>query len=249
MNEKPILFKGEMVKAILEGRKTKTRRALKVQPIDILPMLDEYDGRAWVTLRVKGEKLEDNHGDIIGCRFGFPGDRLWVRETWRIVGWDEDGDWCIEYKDGSTCWFYSVQDCDEDASVRYWQQCTDDCIDAKIPEDDEGYFHFNDEHPCPTRWRPSIFMPRWASRITLEILNVRVERLQAITTADVLAEGIKQTEPDGFYLAPLAGVPDYPWTEAVPAYASLWNSINAKSGFGWDFNPWVWVIEFKRVEK
>ncbi len=90
-------------------------------------------------------------------------------------------------------------------------------------------------------------MPRWASRITLEIVNVRVERVWEITTEDVLAEGIKQTK-DGFYLAPLTGVVDFPWGNAVPAFASLWNEINDKRGYGWDVNPWVWVIEFKRLE-
>lgn len=90
-------------------------------------------------------------------------------------------------------------------------------------------------------------MPRWASRITLEIVSVHVEQLQEITIEDVLAEGIRQTDPDGFYLAPLDGVSDFPWTQAVPAFASLWNSINAVRGYGWDANPWVWVIEFKKL--
>ncbi len=90
-------------------------------------------------------------------------------------------------------------------------------------------------------------MPRWASRIQLEILNVRVERLNDITQKDVLAEGIKQTKEDSYWLAPLAGVPDFPWGDARMAYASLWNSINDNSGFGWDVNPFVWVIEFKKA--
>lgn len=231
MNEKPILFKGDMVRAILEGRKTKTRRII---PESLMQCLSPED---------EPEKF------VEWCRYGQVGDRLWVRETWRIVGWTEDGDWCIEYKDGSEHWFDSVQDIDEDTSIRYWEQCTDDCIKAQISEDENGDFRFDDQHPCPTRWRPSIFMPRWASRITLEIVTVRVERLQEITVTDVLAEGIKQTEPDSFYLAPLDGVPDFPWTQAIPAFASLWNSINEKRGYGWDTNPWVWVIEFKKIDQ
>ena len=278
MKEKPILFSGPMVMAILENRKTKTRRLSGLEDLNAYPGSLLGDSQGLGPLGYRGLKKSDlylkpsarrdfqkNPGAyhwflgenkdarelspiLIKCPYGGAGDRLWVKETWRILGWDEDGDWCIEYKDGSTRWFYSVQEVDEEAAVRYWEQCTDDCIKAKIPEDDAGYFSFSEANPCPTRWRPSIFMPRWASRITLEITGVQVERLQEISRADILAEGIKQTEPDGFYLAPLAGVPDYPWTNAAPAFASLWNSINDKSGYGWDSNPFVWVIEFKKVE-
>jgi len=82
----------------------------------------------------------------------------------------------------------------------------------------------------------------------LEIVSVRVERLQAITPGDVLAEGIKRSG-EGYWLAPLAGVPDFPWGRSDLAYAALWNSINHERGYGWDVNPWVWVIEFKQVNK
>lgn len=100
---------------------------------------------------------------------------------------------------------------------------------------------------CPyDKWRSSLLMFRWAARIVTPIVSVRVERLQDITTADVLAEGITQTE-DGLWLGPLAGVPGYPWNRAELAYASLWNELNEKRGFGWDVNPYVWVIEFRRL--
>jgi hypothetical protein len=103
---------------------------------------------------------------------------------------------------------------------------------------------------APCAWRPSIYMPRRASRITLEITEVRVQRVQAITREDARAEGISE------YLHEFIGVPS---TEAdadvwrnhttVENFAALWDSLNAKHGFGWDANPWVWVIEFKRLEK
>lgn len=220
MKEKPILFSGEMVKAILDGRKTQTRRVISEKLMQC-------------------ESPEDDPDLFLEwCKYGQPGDRLWVRETWRIVGWDEDGDWCIEYKDGSTRWFYSVQEVDEDASVRYWEQCTDDCIAAGIPEDDAGYFNFDDQQPCPTRWRPSIFMPYWASRIQLEIVEIRVQRLQTILGSDVLAEGVEF--PDAISITRTA--------ERWGPFRELWNSINAARGYSWDTNPWVWVIEFKRVK-
>lgn len=194
MEEKPILFSGEMVNAILDGRKTQTRRALKKQPIDILPMKVP---NMWVTL----ETRDPNHGKIIGCRYGRTGDRLWVREAWR------DGRAGIVYK-------------------------------ADIPTELQKDFS----------WKPSIHMKRAASRIALQIVNLRAERLQAISAADVIAEGIKKSADGDYWLAPLDGVPDYPWLHPVPAYASLWNELNAKRGYGWDVNPWVWVIEFKVVQ-
>jgi hypothetical protein len=215
MNEKPIIFNSEMVKAILEGRKTQTRRALKKQPIDILPMKVP---NMWVTLRIQDKQnSENNRGQIIGCRYGRVGDRLWVRETWA-----HDDMNCKDIKCGNR--------------DHIWWKANEEKIVA-------------DSFAGDARWRPSIFMPRWASRITLEITNIRVERLHEITPADVLAEGIKRSGEDGYWLAPLANVPDYPWNDAPMAFASLWNSINSKRGYGWDVNPWVWVIEFKKMEQ
>ena len=209
MKERPILFSGEMVRAILNNRKTQTRRVLKKQPLDILPMKVPD---AWVTLRTREP---EPHGDLIRCRFGISGDRLWVREKWA----HDDPD-CTDVKCGNIdhIWWYASEN--------------------KIVADSfAGKAH----------WRPSIHMPRWASRITLEIVKIRVERLHAITTEDILAEGIKQTK-DEFWLGPLAGVPDYPWGRAELAYAARWNELNDKRGHGWDDNPFVWVIEFKRVD-
>ena len=243
MNEKPILFSGEMVRAILEGRKTQTRRVLRVVDGNDKFLAFGIYGKALFTDNILNAVSGKPHDFLISCPYGLPGDRLWVRETWRITGWDEDGDWCIEYKDGSSRWFDSVQGVDEDTSVRYWMQCTDDCMKAGIPEDDAGYFTFGPETPCPTRWRPSIHMPRWASRITLEIVNVRVERLQEISPNDVVAEGVdggfgelaQQAEYKLFFRASLRD-----------KFSKLWDSINAPRGYGWDVNPWVWVIEFKK---
>jgi hypothetical protein len=216
--ERPILFSGEMVKAILEGRKTQTRRV--------------------ISLKLQQCRAPEDEPEVFidWCKYGHVGDRLWVKETWRIVGWDPDnGDWIIEYRDGAKRSIESLEDMDQDDEERYWIQCTDDCQNANIPEDDAGEFHFDEQHPCPTRWRPSIFMPRWASRITLEIVNVRVERLHDITEEDARSEGAgmitgrkEQSRRDGFI--------------------ELWDSINAKRGYGWgDSNPFVWMIEFSTV--
>lgn len=163
VKEYPRIFRGDMVSAILEGRKTQTRVFA--------------DDRRFKDIQ--------------------PGDRLWVRETWYCAGVDESDGYPVRYREGAT-----VQ---EDVSIS---------------------------------WRPSIFMPRWASRITLEITGVRVERLQDITEEDAKEEGVPpMIFSDGGY-----GKPDY-----RDGFRQLWDSINAKRGFGWDVNPWVWVIEFRRV--
>jgi len=192
MKERQILFSGPMVRAILEGHKTQTRRAIKPQPTR-----ENVDTVTYMY-----------------CHYGVPGDRLWVRETWAH---DEPN--CDDIHCGNP--------------DHIWYRANETKIVA-------------DSFAGKARWHPSIHMERWASRINLEIVKVRVERLQDITKEDISAEGIKRTA-GGEWLAPLAGVPDYPWGYAHEAYAALWNDINDKRGYGWDVNPWVWVIEFRRI--
>lgn len=202
-------------------------------------------GQWWFKTRKKSHGLPDDKprqfpSELLGiwdaCPYGKSGDRLWVRETWRIVGWDwENGDWTIEYKaDCKEKTFESCDEIDEDAEERYAMECTDACHDAGIQLNDEDRYVFDEAHPCPTKWKPSIFLPRPFSRITLEIVSVRVERVQDITEQDARAEGV-----------------DYWSDSANPArfkFMTLWDRINSKRGYGWDANPWVWVVEFKRAK-
>lgn len=199
-NERPIIFSGPMVRAILDGRKTMTRRVLKHQPLDILAMPNSRkpNMETWATL----ETRDPNHGTVCRCRYGVPGDCLWVRESFTVgtVGYYKDKPIYREALERS----------------RMGQPS------ARI------------------RWKPSIHMPRWASRLTLEIVSVRVERLQDIPGRDVLAEGIDNGKSN-----PTMGKR---WENMQRmAFQELWDSLNAKRGFGWDTNPWVWVIEFKRL--
>jgi len=188
MKERPILFSGEMVRAILEGRKTMTRRVVKL-PRWALPGSLECDGTIpfW-------PMAEDMYGDSkrIECPYGQVGDLLWVKETFAQV-------------DGDELYFRAS--------------------DSELTEE---------EREEGMKWKPSIFMPRWASRITLEIVSVMVERLQDITEEDAKAEGThlyRRTRPD---------------TEYRENYRTLWEKINGAES--WAANPYVWVIEFKKIE-
>lgn len=178
MRERPILFSGPMVRALLDGRKTQTRRVVKPQPVD------PFDG-AQLRTAVSAYALAGP------CPYGEPGDRLWVRETWAKAG--EQGD-RVEYRA--------------------------DTADPKAG-----------------KWRPSIFMPSWASRITLEVESVRVERLQDISEADARAEGVTP--------APFTKAGRAAHLVHVEAFESLWGSINGPDS--WAANPWVWVVAFRRV--
>lgn len=232
MSERPILFSGAMVRAILEGRKTQTRRLVKPQPSEEwLPVVEHYcptlvsrAGEEYPGDEVFGAS-DEREGRI--CPFGSPGDRLWVRETWgyRCTAWtmsDEFDRVQIEYL--------------ADLEKVEYQRNHGDC--SGLPKQRRQR---DGEHNCDygfylksywRQWRPSIFMPRWASRLTLEVKAVRVERLQEISEADAFAEGIS----GGDWLG-----------DPVGTYRKLWDSINAKSGHGWNTNPWVWVLEFERV--
>lgn len=234
MKERPILFSGTMVRAILDGRKTQTRRVVKL-PHD--NPLGEWEA---TTVGGGSSKFADGTpapemtaiwhtrtGDTLTCPHGQPGDRLWVRETWkpRIV---------------HSC-FDMACDC-ETVWVDY-------------PAGGEGR-HFEGE-AIPDEWFmpqaairgqsvPSLHMPRWASRLVLEITGVRVERLNDCSEADALAEGVSPDRTGGHFIdtsdcrcASAVGAP------AVDAFRTLWDSINDAGA--WEANPWVWVVEFKQI--
>ena len=175
MNVKPILFSSEMVRALLEGRKTQTRRVVK------------YRNYAEQDAPIYPHE----------CPYGKPGDLLWVRETW--------GD----------PWHH--------AQPRAFYRATD--------EKEVGW------HPDFDGWKPSIHMPRWASRLTLRITDVRVQRLQDVTRADCVVEGCTERNTDGAWYGPEV------------SFAHLWDRINARRGYGWNENPWVWCLSFEVIQQ
>jgi len=205
MKERPILFSGSMVRAILEGRKTQTRRIIKPQPWRIVGQ-DVYGNVDDMIFWRFGEKRED-WPTPNNCPYGQRGDRLWVRETWAK----------------------NIQGCPNGVTYR---------ADHLNP--------LGDGPANPITWKPSIHMPRIASRITLEITTVRVEKLWSITEADALAEGITGPHHVGYpaFRVPEDSKPRY--SSAVAAFEALWDSINSKRA-PWSYNLWVWVLEFKRV--
>lgn len=222
VKELPILFKGRLVRAILDGRKTQTRRVVKLDAELKARGCTSLEG-AWVDpgfgdgqyLHVPGphETFHRLHSP-----YGFKGDRLWVRETWQVV-----------YPTGEPNQYSVLQ-----------PTGTDPQRHGKVLFHADHAAEKADEPRFP--WRPSIFMRRWASRIALEITGVRVERLQQISEEDAVAEGISRG--NGILYA------DEPLSEQLPhlVFKGLWDSINEKRGFGWEKNPWVWVIEFRRAQ-
>jgi len=199
VKERPILFSAPMVLAILDGRKTMTRRVVKPQPETACMISDStaslcYPGMLWRK-----------------CPYGVPGDLLWVRET---------------------CWHREVHHADCLDEYEYCATCAHP-NGSTNPAD----YNTNDGY-----WRklPSIFMPRWASRLTLRITSVRVERVQEITEEDARAEGCCCSD-----CWPTMPNPPPDHCGCRSKFANIWDSINADRGFGWDTNPWVWVVGFE----
>jgi hypothetical protein len=214
--ERPILFSGPMVRAIIDGRKTQTRRVIKPQP-------DPWC-RSWCLAEAGAKRKSTKHEPIrfmwapcygsdetpngedtyIDCPYGKPGNRLWVREAWAVV-----------------------------------PHVTDNGPKHRAKGDGTGVTWRADWNANPSgfKWKPSTHMPRWASRITLEITGVRVERLQDISEADVIAEGVSNDMPIVWQSG-----------DDTPRglFGELWESIHGEGS--WDLNPWVWAIEFQKVE-
>lgn len=245
MTERGMIFNAEMVRAILDGRKTQTRRVMKVQPesnqLGLLLITDstkhsDIGKYHWAESNATGNHVRSK---LFSCPFGAVGERIWVRETWATLG-NEDG--C--YVD----WEDNLCKGDERSAARIYrascEQRPGDYGLWSIPDDAYWKPHTK-EHKFEGAWRPSIHMPRWASRITLEITDVRVERLNTISEEDARAEGII----DGGCLN--CGEPEpcgcaNPEPDATDAFAYLWQSIYGQES--WNANPWVWVISFERIE-
>ncbi|RQQ19691.1 hypothetical protein DF107_17965 [Burkholderia stagnalis] len=214
MTKRPILFSAAMVRAILQGRKTQTRRIVKLPHMNSLGEWEpttiggENGGRTATgeTVPLQGGIWHTRTGDCLLSPHGQPGDRLWVRET----------------------------------HLNWWK------LDEANPEGPRVFSHVaayaadGYELQPGEKWIPSIHMLRAASRITLEITSVRAERLQSISWDDAIAEGIPDPRRAARRVDPVEG--------CVAQFRALWDGLNAARGHGWDANPWVWRIEFRRIK-
>ncbi len=227
MKESPLLLKPAMAWAAREGLKSETRRLDGLNEINTIPSVWEltdlvHETQSRTTMAIFKHMYSSFNTRAAKCRYGVPGDRLWIRETW----WERK-DHLSEVKDVN--------------AVRFTE-----------PTEDMAYLY---------KKRPSIFMPRWACRSVYEIVGIRVERLNEITEYGILAEGLVGLSKDGgvtmkFGICDSDGSPGnddfgWPWKywekNPVMAFGKLWDSINAKRGYSWDMNPWVWVVEFRRM--
>jgi hypothetical protein len=245
MNEHPILFSGPMVNAVMQGSKTHTRRVMKPQPLSTeisvpfsgakpcvwfhfdantsakIDWCRQY-GRPYIRnrrfLRWNKKPAKWGKREVISiCPYGKLGDILWVKETFRF--WlGHDGNFIFRYRA-------------DDAVVE---------TNMFSSSEDLGYIEDYNTYKEPEEWRSPLFMPLWASRLTLLIIDVGMERLQDITEDDAIAEGIVPvTQRGGGYVA----------GSAVNGFRYLWNLMNGKRpGCTWEYNPWVWVIKFIRVQ-
>lgn len=227
--ERPIAFVGSMIRATLSRAKTKTRRVITPQP-RVGPELEPLVDEAWQTGFVD-----------VACPYGEPGDRLWVREAWRTPR-SFDALNATQLAEQCAAAGYSRPW----APIEYAADGTRRDWNPRDPDRDDP----------PGRLRAARFMPRWASRILLEVLDVRVERVQAITAAGVVAEGVTVVVAEGTR-APLIPLDQVDRWERGPQtaeqavrlqFASVWDEINGRRGYGWDVDPWVWVVTFRRLE-
>lgn len=250
MRERPILFSGPMVRAILDGRKTQTRRVIAGNPVDVTPFRGR-DGEPTGEFGLHSSpRVISKH---VRCPYGVPGDQLWVRESfWAKHDTDSDG--------------YSTIDCgpcldigaEHHPGIQYVAtpenpECPTEPGDwwEAPPEDWDGASDYLGKGEMvwlpwtkPFSKHPSIHMPRWASRLSLEITEVRVERLQDIDGDDVLSEGFRV---DGAPIIRGARVHSTP--KLIEGFAAGWDQINGKRpGASWAANPWVWVVGFRRLE-
>lgn len=260
MTERPIIFSAPMVRAILDGRKTQTRRVMKPQMevreiagtfgggVLAYPRPKSEGGGAWIWPNAQAQVLAS-------CPYGVPGDRLWVKETFTYF---EQPDQDTDVRRNES---HRPQD-----GKRY-ERWMNRVMAQPLPGEDFLVYLADQQKRSLAEWpyphpiydhcvgkfgktTSPIYMPRWASRITLEITDVRVQQLQSISEDDAKAEGLYEfTDPPRVPTSSYGSSPADCWeTDPRKAYARLWDAINAKRGFGWEPNPWVWALSFRRIE-
>lgn len=249
MKERPILMSGPMVRALLAGTKTQTRRLIRSPHAQEADAWSFHEGSGLWESGIAGDHGALGHGEWVRCPYGVPSDRLWVRETWM--------------PDVTPC-------CDGSCGHRRALYRAD--IPPEDSTDERAILRLLRKNGIPTApWKSGRFMPRWASRITLEVTDVRVQRLQEISEEDAKAEGCDAIQPEKWWqgyrdigeqllhqqhrgptppdwmIEPHeCGIRDPLAYTARESFRFLWSRINGKRA-PWDSNPWVWVISFRRL--
>lgn len=272
VRETGILFRGPLVVGILEGRKTETRRTRALDVVNGAPDAwrapHQNDGGRWIFRNVNGADPF-----VVRCPYGEPGDRLWVRESWTAAASNPRAFGGIE----GWCWWHqlpaSMRGAKNAHALFYRADGVEVLFDGGGRDEDAPvdlvahWPHLTMEQPRrPPRWLPSIHMPRWASRLLLDVLQVSVARVQDITTGQIWNEGVqipvsergsplwRLSSPNPAGKVPSSYLPGDARAAASvddvarAHWADLWDTTNWKRGFGWDLNPWVWVIRFRPAE-
>lgn len=242
MTERPLLLSPALVRATLDGLKTQTRRVVARKGWQCVGPAAK-PGTA-IVASGGGRGFNPTRTEVMPSPYGGPGDLLYVRETWRPYSWHEGEPIVLEYKAGGPHHEAGGSPEAESWEERMWEALSKE-LDAKgVPTDEHGVYQWEGESPL--RWRPSIHLPKWGSRLWLAVRDVRVQRLQEISEEDAIAEGVNggclrcgRPQP--------CGCP-HPDPDHRDSFAHLWDSINAARGYGWDTNPWVWAITYEKTE-
>lgn len=235
MKQTPILMSPDLAQKAHLGLKTVTRRPIK--GIDSAWEIKDTadDGRQTLFVHPSGVQK------VVRCPYGGPGDLLWVRENWKLIGWDwEDCVRKIMWSDGSEGWMDEAEDFDPDWLVRETNRIEKsrgvEIIRDPGGDEEKDRFKF-DGKDLP--WRPNIFLPKWAARTWLKIVSVRAERVQDITNDDAFfREGIEANERERRLMSD-------PYRQA---FRRVWNQLYDQPGETWAANPWVWVIHYEKTE-
>ena len=255
--EHPILFSTPMVQAILEGRKTQTRRVIKA------PILEEF-AKKGIELSDIGHEIYNYEGY---ARYGQPGDLLWVRETVKLGAWRKDGRMAFDYKASpeirKTQWVEFEDDPVGEKFTKLWVSATDELLKKGVKPDENGMYSW-EPGKSPLKWKPSIHMFKAAARLWLEVEEIRVERVQNISDEDIIAEGVRipvngpknvvfilGKENNAISFLPQIDIDKGErWNQhqlLFAHWAELWCKVNGRKS--WNANPWVWVVSFKELSR
>lgn len=244
LKERPVIFTAEEVKAVLAGDKTQHRTPI-LTGSEINEGFD-WDHDTQLGRAVFTKEIDDERQEILlrSCPFGDVGDRLWVQEEHRPIGWSfDDGDVKIQYQDGkdSRCEIQTWEEVELNPNDDYLIAICDELINRNVPmKEGTDFFDMEDESNLP-HWRSAGVMPKFASRALLEITSIRIEQVQKTSHSDAVAEGVH-------HFSIYARLRDQPLSVAQIVFSRHWDDKYQDDHVIWEDNPWVWVVEFKKVD-